>query len=86
MSLLRETYSDVFAIWTRMNMKDRKIPIAKPRYRVGQHVSISKEKIIFAKGGEQNYTTEVFRNIKIIRRTPTPVYELEDLNHKVTDG
>jgi hypothetical protein len=30
----------------------------------------------FAKGGEQNYTTEIF---KIRRRTPRPVYELEDL-------
>jgi hypothetical protein len=40
----------------------------------------------FAKGGEQNYTTEVFRIIKEIRRTPRPVYELEDLNSKVIDG
>jgi hypothetical protein len=57
-----------------------KIPIAKPRYRLGQHVRISKDKIKFAKGGEQNYTTEVFRIIKVIRRKPRPVYELEDLN------
>jgi hypothetical protein len=63
-----------------------KIPIAKPRYRVGQHVRISKEKMKFAKGGEQNYTMEVFRIIKVIRRTPGPVYELEDLNHKVIYG
>ena len=40
----------------------------------------------FAKGGEQNYSTEVFRVIKVIRRTPRPVYELEDLDHKVIDG
>ena len=47
---------------------------------------ISKEKMKFAKGGEQNYTTEVFRIIKVIRRTFRPVYELEDLNQKVIDG
>jgi hypothetical protein len=39
----------------------------------------------FAKGGEQNYTTEVFRLIKVIHRTPRPVYEVEDLNRKVID-
>jgi len=43
---------------------------------VRQHVQISKE----------HYTTEIFRIIKVIRRTPRPVYELEDLNGKVIDG
>jgi hypothetical protein len=42
--------------------------------------------LVKRKGVEQNYTTEVFRIIKVIRRTPRPVYELEDLNHKVIDG
>jgi hypothetical protein len=70
----------------RMNMRDRKISIAKHGYRVGQHVCISKEKMKFSKGGEQNYTTEVFQIIKVICRTLRHVYELEDLNHKVTDG
>jgi hypothetical protein len=69
-----------------MNKKRDKISIEKPRFRLGQHVRISKEKIKFAKGGEQNYSTEVFRVIKVIRRTPRLVYELEDLNHKVIDG
>jgi hypothetical protein len=39
----------------------------------------------FAKGGDQNYTTEVFRIIKVIFRTPRPVYELQDLNRSVID-
>jgi len=81
----RVTDSDILTIWKRMNKKQDKIPIAKPIFRVG-HVRISKEKMKFAKGGEQNYSTEVFRVIKVIRRTPRPVYELEDLNHKVIDG
>ena len=69
-----------------MREKQVKIPIAQPRFRVGEHVRISKEKMKFAKGGDQNYTTEVFRIIKVIRRTPRPVYELEDFNQKVIDG
>jgi len=82
----RVTDSDILTIWQRMNKKQGKVPIAKPRFRVGQHVRISKEKMKFAKGGEQNYTTEVFRIIKVVRRTPSSMYELEDLNQKVIDG
>ena len=66
--------------------ESRRIPIAQPKFCVGQHVRISKEKMKFAKGGEQNYTTEVFRIIKVIRRTPRLVYELKVLNQKVIDG
>jgi hypothetical protein len=54
MAPVRVTDSDVLAIWTRINKKDRKIPIAKHKIRVGQHVRISKEKMKFTKGGEQN--------------------------------
>jgi len=82
----RVTDSDILTIWKRMNKQQAKIPIAKPKFRVGQYVRISKEKMKFAKGGEQNYSTEVFRVIKVIRRTPRPVYELEDLNHKIIEG
>ena len=35
---------------------------------------------------EQNYTDEIFRIVKVIRRTPRPVYELEDLNGTLIDG
>jgi len=82
----RVTDSNVLVIWKRMNEKRSRIPTARPKFHVGQHVRISKEKIKFAKGGEHNYTTEIFRIIKVIRRIPRPVYELEDLNGKVIDG
>jgi len=68
----RVTDSDILTIWQIMSQKQGKIPIAQPRFRVGQHLRISKEKMKFAKGGEQNYSTEVFRIIKVIRRTPRP--------------
>ena len=47
---------------------------------------MSKEKAKFAKSAEHNFNTEVFRIIKVIRRTPRPVYDLEDLNKKLIDG
>ena len=40
----------------------------------------------YAKSAEQNFSTEIFRIIKVIRRTPRPVYELEDLNKQIIDG
>ena len=48
------------------------IRAVRAKFRAGQHVRISKEKMKFAKGGEQNFSTEIFRIAKLI--------ELEDLN------
>jgi len=73
MAPARVTDSDVLAIWDRMNEKRSRVRTARPKLSVGQHVRISKEKMKFAKGGEQNYTTGIFRIINVIRRTPRPV-------------
>ena len=35
---------------------------------------------------KENFSTEIFRIIKVIHRTPNSVYELENLNRKVIDG
>ena len=59
---------------------------AAVRYSVDQQVRINKEKFKFANGGEQNYTTEIFRISKVVRRVPRPVYELQDLLGKHRDG
>jgi len=40
----------------------------------------------FAKGGEQNFSTQIFRIPKVIERRPRPVFELEDLNRTPIDG
>jgi hypothetical protein len=42
--------------------------------------------MLFAKGSEQNYSTEIFNIIKVIPKSPRPVYELEDLNQTPTEG
>ena len=46
----------------------------------------SKEKVKFAKFAEHNFTTEIFRIVKVIDRIPRPVYELEDLDGTQIDG
>jgi len=52
----RVTDSEVLAIWKRKNRRRRRIRVAKVKYSVGQHVRISKEKMKFAKGGEQTFS------------------------------
>ena len=46
---------------------------------------ISKE-MKFAKGGKQNFSTDIFRITKVIKRRPQPVYELENLNKTAIEG
>jgi len=65
--------TDVLTIWNKMQGKAyRTRRLSKLKFRVGQHVRISKEKVKFAKGGEQNYTTEIFKVRKVVHRTPVP--------------
>ena len=52
---------------------------ASPTRTVGQTLRISKEKMPFAMVFEQNCTLAMFRISKVLRRSPRPVYELEDL-------
>jgi hypothetical protein len=40
----------------------------------------------FAKAAEQNYSTEIFRISKVIKRRLRPLYELHDLNDTPIDG
>ena len=54
--------------------------MVKVKFTIGQHEGIGKEKIKFGKGGEQNFSTDLFRILKVVDRRPWPIYELEDLN------
>jgi len=44
-----------------MNEKRLRIRAVRAKFRDGQHVRNSNEKMKFAKGGEQNFSTELFR-------------------------
>ena len=46
--------------------------------------SIMKNK--FAMGSEQKNEDKIYRIVKVIRRTPRPVYELEDQNGTLVEG
>jgi len=64
----------------------RRVGTIRARFKVGQHVRISKEKMKFEKGAEENFSRVIFRINKVIKRTPRPVYELEDLNKTPIEG
>ena len=81
----RVTDLDVLAIWKGMSRR-RHILVAEVKFSLGQHVRISKEKMKFAKGGEQTFSAEIFRNTKVIERRPRTVYELEYLNKTPIEG
>jgi hypothetical protein len=77
---------DVLKIFLRAKHRQQGIPSAKPKFIVGQNVRISKLKAKFEKSSAQNFSTEIFKIIKVIRRNPRPVYEMEDLNRTPIDG
>jgi hypothetical protein len=76
------TNKDILTIWNTLSTKRYRTRSAIPKFHVGQHVRISKEKLKFAKGSEQNYSTEIFRVVKVINRTPRSVYELEQHSNR----
>jgi hypothetical protein len=79
--------SNVLEIWEKMNRDNiKRVRVVKPKYRVNQHVRISKEKMRFAKASESNFSTEIFRISKVISGRPRPLYELHDLNDTPIDG
>jgi hypothetical protein len=69
----RVTDADGLATWRRIEAKRQTIPVMTPKYPVGQHVRISKEKMKFAKVAEMNVSTEIFRIVKVIDRRPRAV-------------
>jgi len=78
--------TDVLTTWNKMQGKaDRTRRLSELKFRVGQHVRISK-KVKFAKGGKQNFTTEIFKVHKVVYRNPRPVFELEDLRGQKIEG
>ena len=58
---------------------DKKINSKDPKFKVGNHVRISKYKNVFAKGYVPNWSEEVFV-VNKIKNTVSWTYETNDLN------
>ena len=64
---------------------DRKITNKGPKFKVGDHVRISKYKNIFAKGYTPNWSEEAFV-IKKVKNTVPRTYVINDLNDEEIVG
>ena len=67
----------MYSLWTD-------IPQGCVKFKVGDLVRITKEKVKFAKGYEQTFSTEIFPVAKVIHRVPQPVYELTDSQDRLS--
>jgi len=70
--------SNIYSDWQKMNSLRAKIPERRAKFKMGDLVRITKEKVKFAKGYEQTFSTEIFRVVKVIQRLPQPIYEFSD--------
>ena len=64
---------------------DKEINNKGPRFKVGDHVRISKYKIIFAKGYTPNWSEEIFV-IKKVKNTVPWTYVINDRNGEEITG
>jgi hypothetical protein len=78
--------SNIYSVWKKMNSLRAKISQGRFKFKVGDLVRITKEKVKFAKGYEQTFSTEIFQFLKVIQRMPQPVYELSDLQGRPIEG
>jgi hypothetical protein len=78
--------SNIYAVWQRVNSLRTSIPRGQVKFRLGDLVRITKEKVKFAKGYEQTFSTEILQTVKVTHRMPQPVYELRDLKGRPIEG
>lgn len=78
--------TNIYSVWQRLNSARSKIPQGRVKFKVGDLVRITKEKLKFAKGYEKTFSTEIFQILKVIKRMPQPVYELSDMRARPIEG
>ena len=74
------TYVDSMELHSKKEVNDK-----DPKFKIGDHVRISKYKNIFAKGYMPNWSEEVFV-IKKVKNTVAWTYVINDLNGKEIIG
>lgn len=78
---------NILQVWNRLKQnRERRQKIKKVKFQIGDIVRISKEKMYFAKGYERNFTRELFKINRVIRKVPEPVYEIVDLQERPIQG
>lgn len=70
---------------TKLNVYNRPKLFLKAKYKIGDIVRLSKYKAVFEKGYTPNYSTELFKIVKVQITNPV-TYLLEDLEQKPIKG
>ncbi|XP_051155164.1 uncharacterized protein LOC127277817 [Leptopilina boulardi] len=65
--------------------KLRRIPLRRPKFKVGDRVRVSKNKSIFEKGYTPNWSTEIF-TVNQLKRTKPVTYKLTDYQNQSIEG
>jgi len=78
--------SNIYSLWQRMNSLWAKILLGRVKFKVGDLVKITKEKVKFAKRYKKTFSTEIFLVAKVGKRVPQPVCELTDLQERPIEG
>lgn len=79
------TKADEYKIMRRLFPTSTPSVVNKPRYKVGDYVRVSKQKAVFDKGYTPNWSTEIFRVVKVRLTNPT-TYLLEDFEERPVTG
>lgn len=82
-------FDNIMTVWRNLyEEKENKASkiVRKPKFKVGDHVRITKYKHVFQKGYETNWSDEIFLIASIIRRSPLIVYTLKDLQNEMVIG
>ena len=78
--------AEVLAIWLWKQAKWRRFRITTARGRVGRPMRMSVGSMKFSKVAGLNFSTEIFRILKVFDRRPRTVYELDYLYGTPIDG
>jgi hypothetical protein len=68
------------------SLQYRTIPWGHVKFKVGDLLCITKEKLQFATGYVQKFSTEIFHVVKAIKCTSQPVYKMTDLQSRLIEG
>lgn len=78
--------NNIITVWSNLYDKQKSDKIDIPKFKVGDHVRITKYKHIFKKGYESNWSDEIFVITSVIERSPRVVYTLKDLQNESITG
>ena len=80
------TLDNAIEVKYQLHKKLQKVPIQKPKYKVGDPVRIISVKIVFKKGYGGNCTEKIFKIVRVLNTRQPVVYVIAGLSGKNVEG